>query len=79
MDERAKTCFAYKSGKCRILDINRCEGSSCGFCKTEEQVMQERAESLAIIETLEPMHRDAIHEKYLNGQIGAGFYKNGTA
>ena len=79
MDEKAKTCFAYKSGKCRILDINRCEGSDCGFCKTDEMVKQERAETLAIIEAMEPMNRDAIDEKYFKGQIAAGFYKSGTA
>ena len=79
MDEKAKACFAYKSGKCRIMDINRCEGSSCGFCKNAEQVNQERAESLAIIEAMDPMHRDAIDEKYFKGQIAAGAYQSGTA
>ena len=31
-------CFAYKEGKCKVLSVKKCEGESCRFLKTKEQM-----------------------------------------
>ena len=61
-------CFAYKNGKCKILRVNQCEGMSCRFFKTSEQLEEERKQSFERIQSLDPFVRNDIMKTYFSGK-----------
>jgi len=62
-------CFANKNGICQILNTgdlrNRCLGEEiCKFCKTNEQVTLERANSITRINKLPEAKKQKILDTY---------------
>jgi hypothetical protein len=41
-----KECFAYRKGRCKILAIEKCQGASCSFLKTEAEAAKGRKKAL---------------------------------
>jgi hypothetical protein len=67
MDER--DCFAYKNKRCTILKSNKCEGTECGFYKTQEEFKLGQKKALERILSLNKDKRDYIIETYYGGKI----------
>lgn len=63
-----RDCFGYKNGKCHILTVNKCEGPSCGFYKTREQLQKERQQAIRHIHSLDLSIQEHIQETYFGGK-----------
>lgn len=62
-------CFASRKGKCSVLNVSKCEGSSCGFYKTEEQIQQERKLTFKRIKSLDRGTQMHIAESYYGNKM----------
>ena len=64
-------CFAYKNnGRCKALKLKKCEGTDCGFYKTEEQLNSERKKVIKRIKSLDKEHQKHIIDTYYKGKLG---------
>lgn len=62
-------CFASRKGKCSVLNVSKCDGSSCGFYKTEEQIQQERNLTFKRIKSLDKGAQMHIAESYYGNKM----------
>jgi hypothetical protein len=65
-----KECFAYRKGRCKILAIEKCQGASCSFLKTEAEAAKGRKKALNRILSLDKETQEWIINKYYKGNIG---------
>lgn len=63
------SCFASRKGKCSVLNVSKCDGSSCGFYKTEEQIQQERKLTFKRIKSLDKGTQMHIAESYYGNKM----------
>jgi hypothetical protein len=59
-----KDCFAYSDGKCNILTKMLCKNGKCRFGKTKQQFRRDIIKSKKRIDSLPPIKKQAIKEKY---------------
>lgn len=69
MTKNKRDCFGYKNGECNILTVNKCEGPSCGFYKTKEQLQKERQQVIRHIQSLDLFTQEHIQETYFSGKL----------
>ena len=66
---RELMCFAYKEGKCKVLSVKKCEGESCRFLKTKEQMDEDQIKVFRRIRSLDPQTRRNIMDLYYGGKM----------
>lgn len=59
-----KKCFAYDNGKCKILQIRKCEGPECNFLKTKKEFDEGHLRALKRIKDLDEIDRRNILRIY---------------
>lgn len=64
-----KTCFANRRGRCKILNVANCEGTSCSFFKTEAQFEEGRKKALMRIASLDEVTKRNIIDTYYGGKM----------
>ena len=64
-----KQCFAYRNGKCKVLKVKKCEGESCSFFKTQDQVDEDQKKVFRRINSLDPATRRNIMDLYYGGKM----------
>ncbi|NLK27780.1 MAG: hypothetical protein GX306_05495 [Clostridiales bacterium] len=64
-----KECFAYRKGRCKILAIEKCQGASCSFLKTEAEAAEGRKKALNRILSLDKETQEWIINKYYKGNM----------
>lgn len=64
----AYDCFAYSKGECRVLTSEKCEGESCAFYKTKEQLAKGRKKARQRILSLDRDRRRYIVNCYYKGK-----------
>ena len=64
-----KECFAYRKGRCKILAIEKCQGASCSFLKTEAEAAKGRKKALNRILSLDKETQEWIINKYYKGNM----------
>jgi hypothetical protein len=64
-----KQCFAYRNGKCKVLKVKKCEGESCSFFKTKDQVDEDQKKVFRRINSLDPATRRNIMDLYYGGKM----------
>lgn len=63
------SCFASRRGKCSVLNVNKCGGSSCVFYKTQAQIGEARAEAYKRIKSLDKATQPYIFGTYYGGKM----------
>lgn len=67
MEKAAKTCFAYRKGRCNALKSIECEG--CSFFKTRGEYREGKKQTLKRISTLDKATQMNIMETYYGGKM----------
>lgn len=62
-------CFAYRKGGCRILKINKCQGESCSFFKTKNQIEEDQKKVFKRIKSLDSFTQRHIIDLYYRGNM----------
>ncbi len=62
-------CFAYMKSGCRVLNVRKCEGKSCPFMKTKEQLEENRLKVMKRIRSLDDDVVRYIIETYYGGKM----------
>ncbi|SHH58940.1 hypothetical protein SAMN02745207_01623 [Clostridium grantii DSM 8605] len=62
-------CFAIRKGRCTVLNVQKCVGSKCSFCKTRTQFQQDREKALKRISTFDGVTIRHISETYYDGKL----------
>jgi|GEM_PF-1645835 hypothetical protein len=63
------SCFASRKGKCSVLNVSKCDVSSCVFYKTEQQIQQERKLTFERIKSLDKGTQMHIAESYYGNKM----------
>lgn len=70
MEEKiVESCFAYREGKCNILNVKECEGCECNFFKTWMQSKRDRKRALERICSLDKIAQKNIIQNYYGGKM----------
>ena len=64
-----ESCFAYINGRCNVLKVKKCQGESCKFFKTQEQLAKERKAAFEHIRSLDESTRQKIVDNYYGGNM----------
>ena len=64
-----KQCFAYRNGKCKVLKVKKCEGESCSFFKTKDQVDEDQKKVFRRINSLDSAAKKNIMDLYYGGKM----------
>lgn len=62
-------CFAYREGKCNILNVRECEGYECSFFKTWKQSKKDKKRALDRIRSLDREMQRSIIQNYYGGKM----------
>jgi hypothetical protein len=68
-------CYANKNGNCKVIKGGECDCESCDFHKSKEEFEEDHMKSVEKINSLNPLLRMFIIDKYYGGEADMSISK----
>lgn len=62
-------CYALRKGRCKVLNVKKCEGPNCVFNKTEMQLKENKQKAMEKIKSLSLDKQMHISKEYYEGKM----------